>query len=60
MAFSKAADGRIAGHFADRLDLVGGQKRICAKARGRRRRFAARMSTAHNDNVKILHDKHNN
>ena len=54
MALAEAADGRVAGHLADGLGLVGQQRRARAAARGRRRRLAAGMAAADDDDVVML------
>ena len=42
---------RIARHLANRLDLMGQQKRRRTKPRRGRRSFAARMAAADNDDI---------
>ena len=54
MALAQAADGRIAGHLADRLEPVRCQQRTCADARGRGRRLAARMPATDDDDVPTI------
>jgi hypothetical protein len=46
VALAKSSDGRVARHLADGLELMGKKERLCPKARGRRRRFAACVSAA--------------
>ncbi len=52
MALAQAADGRIAGHLADRRETVGHQRGSRAAARGRGRGFASRMPAADDNDVK--------
>ena len=52
MAFAEAADGRIAGHRADRRGGVGDQRRARAHARRGGGRLAAGMAAADHDDVK--------
>ena len=53
MALAQAADGRVAGHLADRVAAVGEQKRPRAQARGGRGGLAAGMAAAHDDDIEI-------
>ena len=55
VALADAADGRIAGHFADRGGAMGDERGRGAAARGRRRGFAARMAAADHDDIKAGH-----
>ena len=52
MALAEPADGRVAGHLADGLELVGDQRRACAHARGGGGRLAAGMSAANYNDIK--------
>ena len=52
MAFAKPADGRIAGHCADRCKGQRDEGGLCAHPRGRRRRLAAGMAAADHDHIK--------
>ena len=51
MALAHPADGGIAGHLAQGLELMGEQQGAGAKARRSRRRFAAGMAAADDDDV---------
>ena len=51
MALADAADGGIAGHLADGLELVGEQQRPRAEPRRCGRRLAARMPSTDDDDV---------
>ena len=51
VALAEAADGRIAGHFADRSEAVGDQRRARAHAGSSRRGLAAGMAAADHDHV---------
>ena len=51
VALAQAADGRVAAHLADGLELVGEQERARAEARRRGRRLAARVSPADDDHI---------
>ena len=53
MALAEAADRRIAGHFADRREAMGDERRRGAAARGRGRGFAAGVAAADDDDVKF-------
>ena len=53
VALAEAADGRIAGHLADRGEGVGDERRTRAHARSRGRGFAAGVAAAHNDHVEL-------
>ena len=53
VALAEAADGRIAGHLADRGEGVGDERRARAHARSRGRGFAAGVAAAHNDHVEL-------
>ena len=57
MALRGAADGGIAGHHGQRVQIQGGQKGAQSKTRTGKRGFAARMARADNDNVKIVLDQ---
>jgi hypothetical protein len=59
MAFSNAADGRVAGHLAQGIEAVGQQQGLAAHAGGSERGFGAGMATAYDNNIicfKYLHD----
>ena len=51
MALAEAADGRIAGHRADRRESMGQQRGLRAHARGRGRGLAAGVAAADHDDV---------
>ena len=55
MAFARAADGGIAGHERDRVEIEREQQRMQAHARARQRRFAARVTGADDDDIKTIH-----
>ena len=55
MALAQPADGRIAGHLADGRRVMGDQQRPRAHARRRRRRLAAGMTAADDNDVKAIH-----
>ena len=57
VALAQAADGRVAGHRPDGLDLVGEQQGARTQARGRGGRLAARVAAAHHDDVKTRHGR---
>ena len=57
MALAQPADGRVAGHFSDGLEFLGQQNGASARARGRRRRLAARMTPADNNDIETLHGR---
>ena len=52
MPFPDAPDRRIAGHLAQRFDVVREQQRFAAHASGRKRGFGPGVTAANNDNVK--------
>ena len=54
MSLANTADGWIATHLANRLDIVGQQKGASATARSRERRFGAGMAATDNDHFEIL------
>ena len=51
MALPKPADGRIAGHLADRGEAMRDERRLGAHPRRSRRRLAAGMAAADHDHV---------
>ena len=55
VALAEPADRRVAAHLADGRELVGDQRRRHAEARGGRRRLAAGVSAANNDDAEIGH-----
>ena len=57
MALAQAADGRIARHLADGLELLGQQQGGRARARGRRRGLAAGVAAADDDDVEGVHGR---
>ena len=54
MAFANAADGRIAGHLAQRFDVMGQQQGFSTHARRRQARFGTSVAAADDDNVELL------
>ncbi len=63
MPLAQAADGRVAGHLADGLQLLRQQDRARARASRRRSRFTAGVAAADDDNVeddfsRIAHPRH--
>ena len=53
MAFAKSADGRVAGHLADPVSAHRHKGCLCTHACGSSGRFAARMPSTDNDDVKL-------
>ena len=51
MAFANTADGRIAGHLAQGLDVMGQEQCPAAYAGGRKRCFGAGMATTNHDDI---------
>ena len=58
MALADAADGRIAAHLAQRLDVVGEQQGAQAHARSRQRGFGAGMAAADHDHPVFRTETH--
>ena len=58
MALAEAADRRIARHGADRIEALRHQGGFGAETRRRRRRLAAGMSAANDDNIETVHVFH--
>jgi hypothetical protein len=58
MTFSKSANGRIAGHHANRVSPVGDERSLGACARGSRRRLTSRMAATDNNNVEFVTSLH--
>ena len=54
MTLAKPANGRIAGHHADRIRAMGHQRRRGTHARSRSRSLAAGMAAANHDDIIIL------
>ena len=54
VALADAADRRVAGHLADRLDAMGQQQRPRSDARGRRGCLAPGMSAADHHHIEML------
>ena len=50
--------GRVARHLRDHRPVEGQQRGVRAHARRRRRRFAARVPPAHDDDIVPVHDVH--
>ena len=53
-ALGEAADGRIAGHFADRVGPVGGEQGPRTQPRRRRGRLTAGVAAADDDDIEGL------
>ena len=53
MALADAADGRVAAHLAESLDVVREQQSAAPHAGGRKRRLGARMAASHHDHVEL-------
>jgi hypothetical protein len=53
VALANPPYGRIAGHLAECLNILGHQERICASSGGRQRRLCSGMTTTHDDHVKM-------
>ncbi|MCY1229189.1 hypothetical protein D9M72_415460 [compost metagenome] len=53
-----AADGRIAAHLAQRLDVVGQQQRLAAHARGGECCFSAGVTATDDDDIEFFWVKH--
>ena len=53
VALADAADGRVAAHLPERLDVVRQQQRAAPHARGGQRRFGAGMAAADHDHVEL-------
>ena len=58
MALADAADRRIAGHLAQRLDVVGQQQRARAHPGRCERSLGAGMAAADDDDVETLREVH--
>jgi len=58
MAFADAADGWVAGHLPQRLDVVREQEGPTAHACGRERGFGAGMAAAYDDDIETGGIKH--
>ena len=58
MAFADAADRRIAGHLAERFDVMRKQQRAPAHARAGERRFGAGVTATNHDYVKFFREMH--
>ena len=58
VALADAADGRIAAHLPQRLDVVREQQGAPAHARSRERGFGARMAAADHDHVEFRTETH--
>jgi len=57
MPLADAPNGRIAGHLADGVQILGEQERTPLQARRRRGRLDAGVSAAHHDDVIVLFHK---
>ena len=58
MAFANAANGRVATHLPQRLDVVTQQQGAAAHAGAGQRRFGASMAAANHNHIKLLGVKH--
>ncbi len=58
VALADAADGRVAAHLPQRLDIVREQQRAQAHARSRQRGFGAGMAAADHDDLVFLSKTH--
>ena len=59
VALGQAADGRVAGHLADGIEIDGEQEGLATHARRRERRLHARVASAHHDHIILLRiDEH--
>ena len=58
MPFADPADGRVATHLPQGLDVVAEQQGAATHARAGQRRFGARVSAANHNHIKLLGVKH--
>ncbi len=58
VALADATDGRVAGHLAQRFDVVREQQRGAAHPRGRKRGLGARMAAADDNHLETLLEVH--
>ena len=58
VALADAADGRVAGHLAERFQGVGEQQRARAGAGGRQRGLGAGLAATHHDHVESVWKVH--
>jgi hypothetical protein len=58
MAFANAADGRVATHLPQGLDVVAQQQGAATHAGAGQRRFGAGVSAADHNHIKLLGVKH--
>jgi hypothetical protein len=58
MALGDAADGRVAAHLRDQVEIHGDDGRLEAHARGRHRSFAAGMARADYGYVELFGERH--
>ena len=59
VAFGDAADGRIAGHLADQVEIESDQRRLRTDACGGGSGFAAGVAGADHNHVKLFIKAHN-
>jgi hypothetical protein len=62
MAFSDTADGRIAGHLRDQVEIHGDERRLTSEARRGGGRLAPGVPCTYHDHVESLveHKRKNN
>jgi hypothetical protein len=58
MAFSDSTDGRIAGHYAQRFDIVGEQKRGTTRAGAGQSGFRSGVSATDHDYIELFRVAH--
>jgi len=58
LAFTNPANGRVAGHLAQRFNIVGQQQSFAAHTGCGQRRFGASMTAADDDHIKFLGVQH--
>ena len=58
MAFGNAADGRIAAHLGDEVEVHGNERGPEAHTRGGHGGFASGVTGAHNDDVVLFGERH--
>ena len=58
VTLADTADGRVAAHGAQRLDVLRQQQGAAAHAGGRQRGLGAGMAAAHNDDIECIGKSH--
>ena len=58
VALGDAADGRVARHLRDQVEIEAKQRRAQSHARGRHRRFTARVSCSHYYDIVLFRKSH--